>query len=179
VHPSVLTWVRRSLAPDEVEGSHVLEVGSYDVNGSVRPVIEALAPASYTGVDRTAGPGVDLVCDVADLAYQLGYGSYDIVISTEMLEHVDDWQAAVRGVVSVARPDGLVLITTRSKGFPYHPFPVDNWRFSVDQMEAIMAAAGCDPLELRSDPQVPGVFVKARRVGPIGELAGLDVGKAP
>jgi hypothetical protein len=42
-----------------IEGARVLEMGSYNVNGSVRDMF-ALA-GRYVGVDLVEGPGVDLV----------------------------------------------------------------------------------------------------------------------
>jgi hypothetical protein len=34
----------------------------------------------------------------------------------------------------VLKPGGIILITTRSQGFPFHEYPVDAWRFSVEDM---------------------------------------------
>jgi hypothetical protein len=103
---------------------------------------------------------VDLVCDAADLP-----GRAHVVISTEMLEHAADWQAAVRGLVDVVADDGLLVLTTRSAGFPLHGYPEDHWRFSVGAMGEILAAAGLDVerLEPDPDPQSPGVFARARK----------------
>ena len=41
----------------------MLEVGSLNVNGSIRPMIESRGPRSYLGVDVLDGPGVDRVVD--------------------------------------------------------------------------------------------------------------------
>jgi SAM-dependent methyltransferase len=153
VHPSVLDWVTAALTRQEVAGTHVLEVGAYDVNGSVRPIIEAYGPATYTGVDHV------LPCDDLPSAFD----PFDVVISTEMLEHVDDWRATFDVLCRMVEPGGLLLVTTRSEGFPYHPFPVDCWRYSVHGMERIVRDARFDPLEVCRDPQFPGVFVKARK----------------
>lgn len=144
----------------------MLEVGSYNVNGSVRPLVEAHGPAAYVGVDQSAGPGVDRVVLCADLVDAFGPGSFDVVISTEMLEHVEDWPATVAQLVDALAEDGLLVITTRSPGFPYHPFPIDTWRYTVDGLAAILAAARLENVEAVPDPQVPGVFATARK--PLG-----------
>src|SRR5207247_2308266 len=57
-HESCIDFVASRLSAEEIQGSDVLEVGSRDVNGSVRPVVERARPASYLGVDIEAGPGV-------------------------------------------------------------------------------------------------------------------------
>jgi hypothetical protein len=62
----------------------VLEVGSRDVNGSVRLVFEPDCK-SYLGVDREAGAGVDRVASVYELDHVLEGALYDLVVSTEML----------------------------------------------------------------------------------------------
>ncbi len=174
MHPSAYAWASTALTAAEVKGAHVIEAGACDVNGSVRPAVEALGPASYTGTDMQAGPGVDVVWDAADLSGLPGsgyggkgggFGAFGIVISTEMLEHAEDWQAAMTGMIRALTPGGLLVLTTRSEGFPYHGYPGDHWRFSVEAMGEIMAAAAMDVLDLRADhdPASPGVFVKARK----------------
>jgi SAM-dependent methyltransferase len=161
MHPSAYAWASTALTAAEVKDAHVTEAGAYDVNGSVRAAVETLGPASYTGTDMQAGPGVDVACP----AEKLDRDSAGIVISTEMLEHAEDWQAAVAGMIRALTPGGLLVLTTRSEGFPYHGYPGDHWRFSVEAMGEIMAAAGMDVLDLQADPDPasPGVFVKARK----------------
>jgi hypothetical protein len=61
MHTAAYAWVRRCagwLPPRRA----VLEVGSRDVNGSVRPLFPG---AAYWGIDREPGPGVDEVGDGA------------------------------------------------------------------------------------------------------------------
>lgn len=162
MHPTVLDFAQRVLQARDVEGLQVLEVGAYDVNGSVRPLVNALKPALYVGVDALDGPGVDVVVNCEHLAEAMGRSSWDLVISTEMLEHVRDWRACMTELVSVIAPGGLLLLTTRSPGFPYHAFPEDHWRFTRSQMFDILTALGLVTLSLEDDPE-PGVLALARR----------------
>jgi SAM-dependent methyltransferase len=101
-----------------------------------------------------------------------------VVISTEMLEHAADWQAAVRGMIEVLAPGGVLVLTTRSAGFPVHGYPEDHWRFPVESMRWILDVAGllveqCEP---DPDPASPGVFAKARK--PRGWSWPTDTGEA-
>ena len=89
------------------------------------------AVASYFGVDIRPGKGVDEVLDVARLRERFGPEVFDLVTSTEMLEHCHDWQDALYQMLSVLRPGGLLLLTTRSPGFPLHDHPADHWRFAI------------------------------------------------
>lgn len=158
---SCLDFVRQHLRPEEVQDRTVLEVGALDVNGSVRPLVSALQPRSYTGVDLRAGPGVDEICDAADLVARFGANSFDLLISTELLEHVRDWRKVIGEFKQILKPGGRLLITTRSRGFPYHAFPDDFWRYEPSDFQIIFSDFECKVIE--SDPSHPGVFLKARK----------------
>jgi hypothetical protein len=178
VHPSVYAFATTALGPAEIGGARVLEAGAYNYNGSVRGYFEALNPASYCGTDAQPGPGVDVTCPAERLPELLGHG-WDIVVSTEMLEHALDWRGAVRGMTVALAPGGFLLLTTRSNGFPYHPHPEDHWRFSLDQMDGVAEACGLKVAHLeRDDPVTPGVFllaVKPDDWDPAGMTEGLAV----
>jgi SAM-dependent methyltransferase len=156
-----VTFVNAHLTHVDVRGRNVLEVGARDVNGSVRPLIEALGPASYVGVDLQVGPCVDLLCDATRLEERFGQARFDVVVSTEMVEHVKDWRGAFHNMKSVLRPGGLILVTTRSRGFPIHGYPWDYWRYEQSDMEQIFA--DFEVLAIENDPESPGVFVIAKK----------------
>lgn len=158
---SCIEFVRSSLKTSHVEGRRVLEVGSLDVNGTARPLALTHSPASYLGVDIVPGPGVDAICNVADLVTRFGPASFDVVISTEVLEHVLEWRAAVSNLKGVLAPDGILILTTRSKGFRYHGHPYDYWRYEIGDFRKIFSDLQIE--RLQSDPEAPGVFLKARR----------------
>ena len=142
-------------------GREVLEVGSYDTTGTVRPLVMAHEPSRYVGVDIAPGPSVDELCNVYDLEAHFGPRSFDIVISTEMVEHVRDWRRAIGNMKAVLRPGGVLVITTRSKGFRYHFGPSDYWRYEPEDMVTI--AANMEILAIERDPVSPGVFLAARQ----------------
>src|SRR2546425_13027128 len=92
-----ISFVERAIGSGDVKGRDIIEVGSYDVNGSVRPYLQSLAPASYLGVDITPRPGVDLVCDAQRLLAQLGTERFDPAVSTQLLEHGRAWRGGPPG----------------------------------------------------------------------------------
>ena len=165
MHPSAYEFATTALTAADVKGKRVLEVGAYNYNGTTRPYFESLGPVAYLGTDAQPGPGVDLVCPAEKLPGELGEDAADIVIATEMLEHAEAWRAAVTGMTEVLAPGGMLLLTTRGPGFPYHPHPEDHWRFTVDCMDGIAEACGLEVLELEHDPDPsqPGVFLLARK----------------
>lgn len=160
-HRSVLAFVMTHISAADVASKKVLEVGALDVNGSPRGIIELLAPASYVGVDIRPGPKVDQICAASELVVAFGAESFDVVVSTEMLEHAEDWRGAVSNMKRVLAPGGLLLITTRSPGFPQHDHPGDYWRFTRQDAAAIFA--DMDEVEIADDPMAPGILVRARK----------------
>lgn len=159
---SCLDFAKFNLKPDDVRGKKIIEIGSRDVNGSVKQQIMQLEPASYLGIDIEMAAGVDEVCNVYDLVQRYGVESFDVVISTEMVEHVFDWRKAFSQMKSILKPNGVMLITTRSFGFPYHDYPSDYWRFELRDMKSIFADMRVEALE--SDASDPGVLVAARKL---------------
>lgn len=180
MHPSVMDFLRSEIGGGEIQGRSVLEVGSQNVNGSPREVLIPYGPSKYVGVDFGHGKCVDLVMDVKDLTAYFGVESFDVVVSTEMLEHAHDWRDAVDQMKDVLRPGGLLVVTTRSPGFPYHGYPNDYWRFTVADFREIFADMDVSYLE-PDEPSMPGVLLKARKTLKTGsvELARVHVAAAP
>lgn len=164
MHESVMKFGHDHLTPEMVKGKRVLEVGSMNVNGSLRTYIEAMCPLQYLGIDLQKGDGVDWEVDFCSLtpvqAKEL-FGEFDLIVSTEMLEHAEHWRAAINNMKAVLKPRGWLLLTTRGVGFPRHGYPSDYWRFDCKDMQSIFA--DCN-LKTITDPQVPGVFVLAQKL---------------
>jgi SAM-dependent methyltransferase len=157
---AVIEFFIESVKKEELEGKRVLEVGSKYVNGSVRPLIERFcSPKEYIGVDIEPGKFVDLILPAEKLVEYFGPESFDIVIATELLEHVQNWRLVVGNLKSVLKRGGY--ITTRSHGFPFHAYPYDFWRYEVEDMQKIFS--DFEILKLIKDHEAPGVFLKAKK----------------
>jgi SAM-dependent methyltransferase len=111
------------------------------------------------GVDIEGGRFVDLILPAERLTEHFGSESFDIVISTELLEHVKDWRVVVENMKQVLKRGGVIYITTRSYGFQYHGYPYDFWRYEIEDMNEIFSDFTI--LMLEKDPECPGVFLKA------------------
>ncbi len=156
-----IEFAAAQLQKDDVQDKRVLEVGARDVNGSVRSVVEALGPAAYLGIDLERGPGVDEVCRAEDLVKCYGPESFDVVISTEILEHVSNWRTVISNLKRVIAPGGVLLLTTRSKGFGFHGYPFDFWRYEITDMEVLFSDFSIEALI--PDRCHPGVLFKGRK----------------
>jgi SAM-dependent methyltransferase len=106
---AVLEFFIENTQKEEFENKRILEVGSKYVNGSVRPLIEKFfSPKEYIGVDIEKGKFVDVVCDAENLVDYFGKETFDVVISTELLEHVKDWRKVINNMKEVLKPNGYI-----------------------------------------------------------------------
>jgi len=159
-HISVIVFGAKSLATKEVQGKRVIEIG-YSATGTPRPIIESMEPKGYIGVNLKRGPGVDVICNAEKILKKFGKESFDLVIATELLEHVRNWRLVISNIKNICKPDGIILITTRSFGYPYHPCPGDFWRYELKDLKVIFS--DCEILCLEKDNLEPGVFIKIKK----------------
>jgi hypothetical protein len=97
-----------------INGASVLEIGAYNVNGTVRDIFATAD--NYTGIDLQEGPGVDLIA----YGHELNHpdNSYDITISGECFEHDPHWRETFTNMVRMSR--GLVAFSCASRGRREH-----------------------------------------------------------
>ncbi|MDP4300088.1 methyltransferase domain-containing protein [Leptothrix discophora] len=122
----------------------IIEIGSQDVNGSLREL--APAHARYLGLDFQPGKGVDLILQ-DPYALPLESDCADIVMSSSCLEHSEFFWLAFLEMVRIVRPGGLIYLNAPSNGM-YHRYPVDCWRFYPDSGVALQEWARRNHQEL-------------------------------
>ena len=132
----------------------IADLGSYDVNGSYRPLFER--PAwRYFGLDVCAGPNVDIVLKDPYRWSTLASSSIDVVISGQAFEHIEFFWLTALEMSRVLKPDGLCCLIVPSSGFE-HRYPVDCWRFYSDGLQALMNYAGLEVLDVYTNHQAEG-----------------------
>lgn len=94
---------------------NVLEIGSADVNGSIRPFFQN---SNYIGVDISPGKGVDVVgygdkIDFGDL-------KFDLTISCECFEHNPEWVETFQNMYRMTKENGFLVFSCASRGRPEH-----------------------------------------------------------
>lgn len=116
-HPTQFTYVAAcaNFISDLLPAPDIIEIGSYDVNGSIRSCFPRVN--SYTGLDLMAGPGVDVVGS----GHEYGVSNtYDIAISCECFEHNPYWLETFINMIRITRPGGVVIFTCATRGRPEH-----------------------------------------------------------
>jgi SAM-dependent methyltransferase len=101
--------------PNYFINSKVLEVGSLDINGSMRSFF---SECDYLGIDIGEGQGVDLV--VQGQEYDAPDESYDVCASGECFEHNPYWAETFSNMVRMCKSGGLVLFTCATTGRKEH-----------------------------------------------------------
>ncbi len=109
-------------------GHVIVELGSLDVNGSIRSY--AHSQAQYVGIDMEEGPGVDILA-TDEFAIPFYSGTADIVVASSVLEHAAFFWITILEMFRITKPGGLVYVSAPSNG-GYHRYPTDNWRFYPD-----------------------------------------------
>ncbi len=116
-HPQQLQFVKSismSLA-DDFRAEKIIEIGSYNVNGSVR---QFFPNADYLGVDLVAGPGVDLICEGDKIPY--ADSTFNVAISCECFEHNPNWADTFRNMYRLTKDGGFILFTCATTGRAEH-----------------------------------------------------------
>jgi len=93
----------------------------------------------YMGVDL---PGNEMAHAAVSGPNQIPLESAaaDIVLSSQVLEHVADPIAYLEEAYRVLRPNGILILSTHGS-WPYHPDPADYWRWTSAGLQKTLAAA--------------------------------------
>lgn len=141
MHKSSLKLMAQLLDRIEFDRASVLDVGARITddddqpdNFCYRPMVERRG-WSYTGLDAMLGRNVDVTGSAYELPFPMA--SFDIVLSGQLLEHLERPHRAVREWQRVLKPGGwMVLIAPRE--WQEHRRPIDCWRILPDGMRALL-----------------------------------------
>ena len=116
-HPEQFEFVRsvKDLYPYYFSDKCVVEIGSLNINGSVRRFFDNCI---YIGVDVAPGHGVDVVS--LGHEYNMPDGSFDVVISCECLEHDQHWSKTFSKMIDLCKSGSLVIMSCATTGRKEH-----------------------------------------------------------
>ena len=113
---------------DNFKNLNIIDVGSYDMNGSIRKLIPE---NNYTGIDIVKGPNVDHVMNGQDIV-KIGK-KFDISISCECFEHAENWDKIFSSMYEVLNDDGVLIFTCASRGRIEHGTRRSNPEFTLTE----------------------------------------------
>lgn len=148
MHAAARRWCE---AHGHERGGLGLDLGGRDVNGGVRGYWPAIR---WTGVDLHDGPGVDVVADCRDWT---ALPRFDLVICTEVFEHVAGWGNIVSTAWRALVPGGTFVATAAGpRRKPHHfngggpPRPGEHYQ-NVHPVELQTVLVACGFVGVRVD----------------------------
>ena len=184
----LFAWVLRSLSGYVVPGRRLLELGAnvglfLDVARAAGWNAVGYEPSRWAVETGRQRFGVDLREGVLEDVDEPP-GSFDAVVSLDVLEHLVDPLAALRRLGALAGPDGLVTLSTVNVSSIHARLRKERWPwlirphlhyFSPETLHAMLLAAGLRPVEWNVVPRSFRVSYVAGRLGsnlgPLGPAA--------
>lgn len=133
LHLSDLALALRSLIP-----SGMTRVLDYGCGGS--PYRSLFGDCTYHRADLRGTDSIDFEFG-PELRLPPEAGGYDCVLSTQVLEHVENPKVYLQECYRVLRPGGRLILTTHGL-FEDHGCPYDYWRWTVYGLQQDVEAAG-------------------------------------
>jgi len=115
--------------PRFFKGQMVLEMGSLNVNGTLRDLFE---DCNYTGVDVIAGKDVDVVGTFHEIDFKAK--SFDVVCSVNSLEHDIHFEKTLPAMYKLLKPRGLMFISAAYKWGEHGTAKHTPWASGTTQM---------------------------------------------
>jgi SAM-dependent methyltransferase len=132
-------------ALDEVATTELIRILDYGCGGSpYRPLFPA---AHYTRADLPATPHIDYAIQ-PDGRIAAGDGQFDLVLSTQVLEHVADPAVYLGECFRLLTPGGRLFLTTHGF-YEEHGCPHDFHRWTADGLRLAVEAAGFHTRSIR------------------------------
>jgi len=90
--------------------------------------------SEYITFDIVPGPNIDVVGDILDLPFE--DESFDTIISTQVLEHIEKPWLMIKEVQRILKKGGICILTAPFL-IPYHPDPNDYFRYSIEGTKSL------------------------------------------
>ncbi len=108
-----------------------LEVGSMDVNGTVKRFFK-----DYIGLDMRRGKNVDILGKANKLPFKSN--SFQNVLYLETIEHDDSFWTSIPEMIRILKPQGNFVLSGPGFYFGHHDYPCDYWRFSKESIKMLL-----------------------------------------
>ncbi len=136
LEPALKAWLT---GPQRGRGLDVLDIGTL-----FSPCESFVKPHArqYVKLDLLARPGLSVLGRGERLPFK--DQAFDLVLCTQVLEHVEQPFEVVQEIHRVLRPHGKVFLTTHGI-WKEHAEPFDRWRFTPDGLRAVFKPFAAQP----------------------------------
>lgn len=100
--------------------------------------------SEYVAFDVVDGKNIDVVGDVLNAPFE--NNSFDTIISTQVLEHVEKPWLMVKEIRRILKKDGICILTAPFLQ-PYHPDPADFFRYTTEGLISLFKNEGFSTIE--------------------------------
>lgn len=151
--------------------ARILEIGARRVSPMALDRREELTRIGrYVGVDIIGSPAVDVVADAHGLSDVFREGSFDVVFSESVLEHVTAPWVVAAEINRILRAGGVTYHHVPMT-FPVHELPNDFWRMTDAGLRQLFGpATGFEVIETAMDSEVRVVPGVAWRIPPFADV---------
>ncbi len=141
MHQNTQLLFKKYALPYFKPGLRVLEIGPNKLPSNFQEILKDDSLTWHT-LDLSFRNDIPLTYKTADeYAFPIEANSYDIVLSSSVIEHVRKIWRWMPELARVTRPGGHI-ITIAPVSWEYHEDPVDCWRIYPEGMKALCEDAG-------------------------------------
>jgi SAM-dependent methyltransferase len=132
-----------SIAKSHLAGKQDLRLVDFGCGGKPYQPLFAAYISRYIGVDLPENRNADVY---ASTGLPFADASVDVVLSTQVLEHVINPAAYLTECYRVLRVGGLLILSTHGY-WMYHPHPTDLWRWTGPGLRRVIEDCGYTVVE--------------------------------
>ncbi len=122
-------------------GMKVLEIGPDAIPSTYQNTVADPSIVWHT-IDLHDNPSLTYRAS-SEYEFPVPSGTYDIVLSGQVIEHVRQIWVWIRELARVCKKGGLV-VTINPVSWPYHEAPIDCWRMFPEAMKALYGHAALE-----------------------------------
>lgn len=129
------------IAMKRAETDDFIRILDFGCGGS--PYRSLFPNAEYVRADIEGTPNIDVVIDTSsnESSLPIGDESFDIILSSQVLEHVSRPEAYLQECWRLLRPNGRLILTTHGF-FEDHGCPFDFFRWTSDGLRSVLIGGG-------------------------------------
>lgn len=129
---------------DNSKNYEILEIGGRRIQKNSEIYRTIFRKHNYIVTDIEPGDNVDIV---QKELYKFYDKQVDVIVSGQVIEHVEDIYQWFIEVGKLLKPNGLIFLISPVI-HKYHPYPIDCWRIMPDGMKFLFKLANIEPIEI-------------------------------